>query len=84
MSENVVENVVEEYSEFITKYLNGYGTKKRQTAKILLNIIKNDSQITIAKMAAASGTSTRTVQRYLQDFQNAGILKREGGDINGE
>ena len=51
---------------------------------IAFAILKNDSHITIAKMTEIVGTSGRIVQRYLQELQNAGILKWKGGDINRE
>jgi len=35
-------------------------------------------------MAEQAGITSRTVQRYLKDFQIAGFLRRTGSDINGE
>ena len=35
-------------------------------------------------MAKEAETTDRTVKRYLKEFQDAGVLHREGSDINGE
>ena len=36
------------------------------------------------EMAYRIGTTDRTVQRYLKEFQDNAILKRVGSDKNGE
>lgn len=81
--QNVVENVVEDFSQSVINVLSGYSSKKRNSATKILKSIKNDSRITIAQIATKTGMTGRTVQRYLQEFQKAGILKREGSDANG-
>ena len=81
--ENVAENVVENFTSAIKNLLSGFTQKKRETASRLLNAIIANNQITIADMAESAGTTSRTVQRYLKEFQDAGILKREGSDTSG-
>ena len=81
--ENAAENVAEILSPAAIHFLNEYSKKRRSTAAALLTAICSDSHITIAELAAFSGTTSRTVQRYLQEFQKAGIVKREGSDTSG-
>ena len=40
--------------------------------------------MTIAQIAALAEINDRTVQRYLKDFQDAKILRREGSDTDGK
>ena len=82
--ENVVENVAEELPPAITSLLNGYAKKKREAAMQLALAIFENGQITIAEMAVMTRMTTRTVQRYLKEFQDAGAMKRTGSDKSGE
>jgi predicted HTH transcriptional regulator len=54
------------------------------TAEGIMAAIVSDSTITIPRIAEVSGSSVRTVKRYLKEFQDGDILKREGSDTSGE
>ena len=82
--ENVVENVVERFSDAANKLLNSYSKKKCETAKKILSTIARDNSVTIAQIAGTAEINDRTVQRYLKEFQDAGILRREGSDTDGK
>ena len=82
--ENVVENVVEKLSGKIDVLFAGYSEKRKATALKILAIIGSDGHTTIFQISQKTGMNIRTVQRYLKEFQDNGILKREGSDINGE
>ena len=82
--DSVVENVAEELPPAITSLLNGYAKKKREAAMQLALAIFENGQITIAEMAVMTRMTTRTVQRYLKEFQDAGAMKRTGSDKSGE
>jgi predicted HTH transcriptional regulator len=82
--EKVVENVVEKLSPKAQNLVAGYSNKKRETALILIGAIRNNPKITIEEMALTIGATDRTVQRYLKEFQESDILKREGSDKKGE
>jgi len=84
VAENVVENVADIFTPSAKRVLENYSKKRRKTAELLLEAIASDSNITIAEMAAKAGATTRTIQRYLQEFQNTGILLREGSDAAGK
>ena len=84
VAENVVENVADIFTPSSRRFLENYSKTRRRTAELLLKAIASDSNITIAEMAAEACTTTRTVQRYLQEFQNAGILLRDGSDAAGK
>jgi predicted DNA-binding transcriptional regulator YafY len=51
--------------------------------KIALEILAN-SMLTIPQISDNSGVSKRTVARYMKEFQDAGVLIREGSDTNGK
>lgn len=82
--DNVVENVAEELPPTMASLLSGFTKKKREAAMRLALAILENSQITISEMAAISGMTTRTVQRYLKEFQDVGAMKRTGSDKSGE
>ena len=64
--------------------MNRYSRKKLETALRLIISIRDNNRITIPEMADRIGTTDRTVQRYLKEFQDNAILKRVGSDKNGE
>ena len=64
--------------------MNRYSRKKSETALRLIISIRDNNRITIPEMADRIGTTDRTVQRYLKEFQDNAILKRVGSDKNGE
>ncbi|MDO4805337.1 MAG: ATP-binding protein [Lachnospiraceae bacterium] len=82
--ENVVENVVERFSDAANKLLKSYSKKKCETAKKILSAIARDNSVTIAQIAGTAEINDRTVQRYLKEFQDAEILRREGSDTDGK
>ena len=82
--DNVIENVVDNLPATARYFLESYSPKKREVAKQILAAIAGNQQITISQMAEQAGITSRTVQRYLKDFQIAGFLRRTGSDINGE
>jgi DNA-binding Lrp family transcriptional regulator len=42
-----------------------------------------DNRISAIQIAKNIGVSERTVQRYIKEMKDAGILNREGSDIDG-
>ena len=82
--ENVAENVVERFSDAANKLLKSYSKKKCETAKKILSAIARDNSVTIAQIAGTAEINDRTVQRYLKEFQDAEILRREGSDTDGK
>ena len=81
---NDTENDTETIPEGVTIFLENYNNKKRLTAEKIIKAILFDSHITIPEIAKVSGSSERTIKRYLKEFQMAGVLKREGSDTCGE
>ena len=81
--DNGVDNGVEKLADAAEALLVSYSAKKRCTAQRILSALKSNPQITIAQMTAETGIAKRTIQRYLSEFQAAGILKRDGSDISG-
>lgn len=83
-TENGTENDTEMLPPGAAAYLDICKGKKRATTEKLMIAIASDSHITIAEMTKKVGSSESTVKRYLKDFQEAGVLTREGSDTNGE
>ena len=81
---NGPENDTEILSHAAKIYLSNCTDKKRHIVEILLGIIASNSSVTIAEMAKISGKGVTTVKRYLKEFQEAGVLRREGSDTSGE
>lgn len=81
---NGTENGTEALPEKAAAFLMDYTNKKRMTAEGIMAAIVSDSTITIPRIAEVSGSSVRTVKRYLKEFQDGDILKREGSDTSGE
>ena len=56
----------------------------RATAERIMRLIVSNSHITILEITKLSGSSERTVKRYLKEFQEADVLRRAGSDTSGE
>ena len=67
-----------------TAFLTNYSNKKRATAERIMAVIISDGTLTIPKIAEVSGASVRTVKRYIKEFQDGNILKREVSDTSGQ
>jgi len=49
----------------------------------MLDMIRNNPEITIPEIAKESGHTTRTIERYIADLKNYGIIQRAGGRKGG-
>jgi predicted HTH transcriptional regulator len=67
---------------FISQYdmINGMINGK---INIILNILKYNPTATIPDLIEATGKSQRTISRELREYQEAGLLRREGARKNG-
>ena len=83
-TENGTENGTEVLPERAVAFLKTYTNKKRMTAEGIMSAIVSDSTITIPRIAEVSGASVRTVKRYLKEFQEGDVLRRDGSDTSGE
>ena len=81
--ENVIDNVVDNLSEKIKEHLGSYSPKKKTTATKIIRLIADNGNLTSAEIAEMIGATERTVQRYINEFKNAGLIIREGSDISG-
>jgi predicted HTH transcriptional regulator len=81
---NGTENGTEGIPEAAIAFLQNYKNKKRATAERIMRLIVSNSHITILEMTKLSGSSERTVKRYLKEFQEADVLRRAGSDTSGE
>ena len=87
--DNVVENVVEdpwvnELSEKIAGFIEGYSNKKKQKTIAVLKAIKENSRISASQMAKSLNSTERTIQRYISELRKANIIRREGNDTAGK
>ena len=57
--------------------------KKREVASMIIDEISKNGQITIPEISQMMKVTERAVQRYLKEFQESGILAREGSDKSG-
>ena len=81
---NGTENGTERIPEAAIAFLQNYKNKKRATAERIMRAIVSNSHITILEITKLSGSSERTVKRYLKEFQEADVLRRAGSDTSGE
>lgn len=51
---------------------------------VILEMITEDSFVTIPEMSLKTGVATRTIKRDIENLQSSGILTRKGGRKNGE
>lgn len=84
MSANGIENGIDSGIEMALKFLETYNVSKKKNAINIIHAIHEDKNRTIQQIADAAGVSKRTAARYIKEFQDAGILRREGSDISGE
>ena len=83
-SANGIENGTDSGIEMALKFVETYnGSKKKNAIRIVLAIRKDKSR-TIQQIADEAGVSKRTAARYIKEFQDAGVLTREGSDISGK
>lgn len=66
------------------KFVETYNSIKKKNAMNIVLATREDKNRTIQQIADAAGVSKRTAARYIKEFQDAGVLRREGSDINGE
>ena len=55
-----------------------------KTEEIVLNLLRNDSRLTITQMSEQTGFSVSGVKKIIQSLKKAGILKRVGASKSGE
>ena len=70
-------NVTKDVTKDVTKELT-----ERQS--VILEMITEDSFVTIPEMSLKTGVATRTIKRDIENLQSSGILTRKGGRKNGE
>jgi len=51
--------------------------------KTLLDVLKTNAEATIPDLAELTGKSQRTISRELREYQDAGLLRREGSRKTG-
>jgi len=57
--------------------------RENDNPKTILDALKNNPAATIADISELTGKSQRTVSRELKGYQDAGILRRDGGRKKG-
>jgi predicted HTH transcriptional regulator len=67
-------------NEKINGKING---KINDKIKAMLKVIKVNPTATIADLAELTGKSQRTISRELREYQDSGLLRREGSRKNG-
>ena len=70
-------NVTKDVTKDVTKELT-----ERQS--VILEMITEDSFVTIPEMSLKTGVATRTIKRDIENLQSSGILTRKGGRKDGE
>ena len=75
-SQNVIENVIENVGEKLT------GKAKRE--KDILDMMRQNPNISIAELARSLGVTDRTIARDIAHLQKSNRLTRKGGDKGGE
>lgn len=59
------------------------GVKLNKTQTKIVELIKNNLNITIGEMAKYAGVETRTIERNIKTLKEKGIIDRVGADKNG-
>jgi predicted HTH transcriptional regulator len=80
-NESILTLSVGDVGENVTKDVTKELTDRQ---KIILEIIKENSLVTIPEMSLKTGVTTRTIKRDIEDLQSWGILFRKGGRKDGE
>ncbi len=70
-------NVTKDVTKDVTKELT-----ERQL--VILEMILEDSFVTISEMSLKTGVATRTIIRDIENLQSSGIITRKGGRKDGE
>ena len=58
--------------------------KNNNSSKTTLDVIKDNPSATTEYISELTGKSKRTISRELKDYQNTGLLRREGARKNGK
>ena len=74
---NVTKDVTKNVTKDVTKELT-----ERQS--VILEMITEDSFVTIPEMSLKTGVATRTIKRDIENLQSSDILTRKGGRKDGE
>ncbi len=69
VTKNVIKDVIKELSE-------------RQ--KVILELVAANSLVTTTEMSQKTGVALRTIMRDIDDLQEKGVIKRNGGRKDGE
>ena len=77
VTKDVAKNVTKNVTKDVTKELT-----ERQS--VILEMITEDSFVTIPEMSLKTGVATRTIKRDIENLQSSGILTRKGGRKDGE
>ena len=72
----VKENVTNDVTKEVTNELT-----ERQ--RLILNLMRNNSYVTIREMSQKTGVVNRTILRDIESLQEKGIIVREGGNKSG-
>lgn len=55
-----------------------------KSSQKIIGLLRNNPQITIERMAAEIGISSRSTKKYLANLQTAGVIQRIGPDKGGK
>ena len=78
---NVIEDSLHKYINIPFEENVGVNVGVKET---ILKMIENDPNVSAKDIAAAIGRSGRTVERYIKELREQGVLKRIGSDKSGE
>ena len=74
-------NVTKDVTKYVTKDVTKELTERQS---VILEMITEDSFVTIPEMSLKTGVATRTIKRDIENLQSSGILTRKGGRKDGE
>ena len=81
------ENVADEIPTWASKktrdLLTSYSDSKRRSMLVILSSIKTDNKTSSAQIAATANLSARTVQRYIKELRENGVVSRKRNDRSG-
>jgi ATP-dependent DNA helicase RecG len=81
-SDSIVENIVETPDSIVESIVETTGTNETQMQ--ILELIRNNPQITAKQMAQAVGIAPRNVQVHIQTLKKLGIIERVGAAKGGQ